>query len=457
MKSTRNLKTLIRMITVMFLLSVSFTSSGLSQLTGQLKVGTAKIDITPSQEMILSPESSSRNRGFVGVHDPIFVRAVVLDNGLVRAAILSFDLGGVPIWEELSKRVANELNTTPEYVMLAATHNHCAPRGRRDGAETDSKTAAFSALVEDQAINAVRQARTNLQPARVGFGRGKAYVNTNRDEMVGDQCKLGVNPDGPSDKSVDVIRFEALSGKPIAVFINYAVHAVVMMDAKTKDGGPEITGDLPGATSRYVENYYNNEVVALWTSGAAGDQRPVYRALDNRSIQERGRIDEGAAGYVLLDVQSRRLGEEVVRVSDAITRTASQTRIWGGLNVVTCPGGRTSWAEGPVGYKIEETGPVDIRLALLMINDIALSGVSGEVVSIIGQHFKEESPYNKSIMVTHVGSSTGYIPDDSQYPKLTYQVTRSRLQPGCSENAIINGLVDLMEIYQGTLQADNLK
>jgi len=56
----------------------------------------------------------------------------------------------------------------------------------------------------------------------------------------------------------------------------------------------------------------------------------------------------------------------------------------------------------------------------------------------------------KADMVTHVGGSTGYIPDDSQYPQLTFQVTRTRLQPRCAEEAIINGLLDLMDAYQGT-------
>ena len=109
---------------------------------------------------------------------------------------------------------------------------------------------------------------------------------------------LGYNPQGPSDKTVTVLRFDALSGNPIALLINYAVHAVVM--------GPDnyqITGDLAGATSRYVENYYrgtpkgarsdagfairlrpedaNNDVVALWTSTAARDQNPVSEARDS--------------------------------------------------------------------------------------------------------------------------------------------------------------------------------
>lgn len=80
-------------------------------------------------------------------------------------------------------------------------------------------------------------------------------MNVNRREYSSETgWWLGYNPEGPSDKTVTVVRFEALSGKPIALLINYAVHAVVM-------GGEndQISGDLAGATSRYVESYHRGK------------------------------------------------------------------------------------------------------------------------------------------------------------------------------------------------------
>src|SRR5208283_3094755 len=113
-----------------------------------------------------------------------------------------------------------------------------------------------------------------------------------------------------------------LSGKPIALFINYAVHAVVM--------GPDnyaLTGDLAGATSRYVEQYYQGNIktrgdagwdigvqpeekvsgegpVAVWTSGPAGDQNPVSADRDE--------------DFNMVDALGKMLGEESVRVASNI-------------------------------------------------------------------------------------------------------------------------------------------
>src|SRR5579863_4729673 len=100
-------------------------------------------------------------------------------------------------------------------------------------------------------LEAARQANARLQSARIGFGTGKAYINTNRDEKIGDAYHMGYAPEGPTDKTVAVITVTTPTGDPIAVWSNYAVHGVVMFLSRTHDGEAEITGDIGGATSHY--------------------------------------------------------------------------------------------------------------------------------------------------------------------------------------------------------------
>ena len=126
---------------------------------------------------------------------------------------------------------------------------------------------------------------------------------------------LGNNPDDVSDKTVAVIKFETLSGQPLAILSNYAVHGTVL-----GAGNLQISADLPGATSRLVETHHSDRVVAPWTSGAAGDQDPIYRVgTDFKNVAALGRI----------------LGNEVVRVADGI-RTSPRGRIRAVQKVVTC-------------------------------------------------------------------------------------------------------------------------
>jgi hypothetical protein len=420
---------------------------------GTLQAGAARIDITPAADAALPMSGyAGRKEGFKGIHDPIYARAIVVSDGARLAAIVSWEVIGVPhaLWEELSQRIAKETGIQPEYLQLTAVHNHSAPSPFGSYGNASPKSAEYTRQLMDATVEAIKQAKARLQPARMGIGSGTAHVNINRREYSADRgWWLGFNPDGPSDKTVTVMRFDALSGKPIALFINYPVHVVVM--------GPEnyqISGDLAGATSRYVENYYRrkpeetprsdagslirlpaetatDDVVALWTSGAAGDQNPISLA--------RG------SDFTMVDALGKMLGEQAVRAVAAVQST-DKARIWGKQQVVSCPGRRLEPAPRPRQvYTWADADPVTIRLGLLMINDVVLAGVSGEVMTMIEQRLRKASPFSRTMMLTHANGASGYIPDDAAYDQISYEIESSRLKPGCAENAIVNGFLSLIE------------
>jgi Neutral/alkaline non-lysosomal ceramidase, N-terminal len=418
---------------------------------GTLSVGAARVDVTPAADAALPMSGySSRKEGFQKIHDHIYARAIVLSDGTHEAAILSWELIGMPdaVWQQLSQRISKELGIPVDHLILAAEHVHSAPTVAGAYTKGTPETTAYTAKLEDAAFQAVKQAKANLQPARFGFGTGKAYVNINRRERFPDgEWNLGYNLEGPSDKTVAVLKFETLSGKPIALLINYAVHGVVM--------GPnnlEVSGDLPGATSRFVEEYYRGDiptrsdggwdlqlqpqektdgVVALWTSGAAGDQNPIV-------------MDDGE-DFSMVDALGRILGEETVRAANNIKNLSSQASVWGSERVINCPGRKVVAGPHPKGeFQFEDAPPVDIRLSLLMLNNIAVTGVSGEVLTPIYLHLERESPFSHTIMVTHANGLSGYIPNDAAYNQVSYEITTTHLKPGCAEGGIVNGLVEMM-------------
>jgi hypothetical protein len=188
---------------------------------------------------------------------------------------------------------------------------------------------------------------------------------------------------------------------------------------------------LPGATSRYVENEMGGEVVAVWTSGAAGDQDPVYRVGVRHE-------DTDALGLIL--------GEEVLRVAKSIP-TSPFAAIRGAQSTIHCAGRRPTrpGRQRDLKYEFAGADPVQIRLSLLMLNHIAFAGVSGEVLTNIGQRLMRESPFARTMMVTHCNGSSGYIPDDGAYERISYEIVTTRLQPGCAEDAIVRGLTAMME------------
>ena len=56
---------------------------------GPLRAGAARVDITPAAGAALPMRGyANRTQGFKGIHDHIYVRAIVLDDGATQAAWL---------------------------------------------------------------------------------------------------------------------------------------------------------------------------------------------------------------------------------------------------------------------------------------------------------------------------------------------------------------------------------
>jgi hypothetical protein len=419
---------------------------------GSMRVGAAKVDVTP-------PVDGSPGQ-FIGILDPLFVRAIVIESEGRRAALVSVDAGaiGAQTWDYVSRRAAGELGIPATRLMLTATHTHSAPFGA-------------SRALEDRIVDAIARAAGALQPARMASGTGVSYINVNRNivDRKTNRWWEGPNYEGVSDKTVAVTAFETPDGKPLAIYYNYAVHAVVTGNLDL------VSADIPGATSSYIEESLGPDVVALWSTGASGDQNPIYfqQTYDLRQIRiedyaRRGEdisnaMPPGGQGMdrndprvaLLMDQQKRMilsmgqmLGEEVLHVARfGLERPVATGAIVGGQATFQCPGRQRTDAgrAGTPGTYID-ADPVEIRLSLLRIGDTVIGGVNGEVFSAIAQRFKAESPYKHTMMATLTNgmARSGYIPSDEAFGYQTFEVLGSRLKPGCAESAIVSGLLDLI-------------
>ncbi|GAA2007601.1 neutral/alkaline non-lysosomal ceramidase N-terminal domain-containing protein [Nakamurella flavida] len=419
---------------------------------GDLQVGAAKVDVTPTGAQL--PER------YTEALDPLFARSIAVRSGDQTALMITVDAGGVSaeVWTQVTDRLQTDLGVAPENVMLGATHSHSAGRANQDG-------------YVDGIVRSASDAVAAVQPARMGFGTGTSYMNVNRniiDEKTGTWWE-GPNKDGLSDKTVSVVSFETLDGQPIAVHYNYAMHAV------TNGVQDRISADYPGAASTYIEDSLGGNTVALFSSGAAGDQNPLFfnqtyelREIRTQDYAERGEdisnaLPPGGEGLdrndprtaLLLDQQvqlsrsmGQLLGEEVLAVDRDIEIWDVDGQITGQQTTVTCPG-RTRTDEGRAGQPgtYEDGEDVTIRLSLLRVGDLYLPGVDGEVFNEIGQRLIQESPQKHTVLTTLTNgrANSGYIYNDEAAGFTTFEVLSSRLKPGCAENSIVDGLLGLIE------------
>lgn len=457
-----------RLVTLAAAVSVALTPVLAASLErGSLRAGAARVDITPPVNPGYPPSGKY-------AHERLYIRAIVLDNGSTRAALIGADLGGLgdDVWRAASRQIADELKCPVENIIMSATHSHSAvPAGPPPAGPPPQQPA--SAIVGAM-MDAVRQANAKLQPAKVGFGIGLSYLNVARD-AVSDDTHLWTqapNLNGPSDKTVAVVKFTAQSGEPIAAYVNYAMHPINGYLAGIT------SADFPGAACRYVEDAFDDKMVMIFTQGASGDQNPLYlrpatNALASKSgvpitgyelVREpveaplrdgkvpHGKLDPKVADRLerWMESEGAVLGEEVIRVMTNTRKMSSDVTIWGAQNMLTCPGRqRTNTGREGAPGTYQDGEPVNIRLGVVGIGDIALTTVDAEVYNLIAQRMKKQSPMANTVMVTLANgrANSGYIPNDEAFGAYTFQVLGSRLKPGCAEQGIANGLTDLVSQY----------
>lgn len=440
--------------TAVVLVALSLPVCLFAQSTGRgtLKAGAAKVDITPAEKDL--PKNS------FGIQDRVHARAIVLTNGLSTAALVSVDVAGVGtnIVDAVAKRTADEFGIPAGNLLITGTHTHSGPR-------------IESSKMIEYIYQAIKTAYGKMEPANLSYGTGVSYINVNRN-IWDDERKgwwEGPNYEGESDKTVSVMIFRKLNGDPLAVYYNYAMHAVAAGQLDM------VSGDAPSATSTYIEDSFDDKVVALWATGACGDQNPLFfqQTFDLRDI----RIAEYAArgedisnamppGGTGLDRNNPRvaklmnqqkqicatmgqmLGEEVMHVMRTTKRSENSIRIASAQKVVSFPG-RRRLNQGRAGYagQYEDADSASVKLFYLQIDDIAICALGSEVFNHIANRLKKESPFARTMMVTVTNgfSNTGYIPNDEAYGYQTFEVLSSRVKPGYAETGIVNGFLDLMQ------------
>jgi neutral/alkaline ceramidase-like enzyme len=434
---------------------------------GSLRAGAARVDVTPPGD----PAYPASGRY---AHERLYIRAIVLDNGATRAALVGADLIGIgdDVFTPALQKIAAELACPQDNVIISVTHSHSAvPSGPpAAGFPRQPPEPTIAAI-----LDAVRQAKARLQPAVAGFGTGLSYLNVNRD-VVSEETHLwtqAANLGGVSDKTVAVLQFTTPAGEPIAAYVNYAMHPI---------NGYLVgitSADVPGAMCRYVEQQFGDKPVVVFSQGASGDQNPLYLRPSTNALASLG--GTRITGYELvretieaplrdgkvtrqhldpkvadnlerwIESEGQLLGEEVIRVMTHTTRRAAIVRLWGAQQTLTCPARtRTNTGrEGSPGTYEDSSEPVRIRLGVLGIGDTALATVNGEAYSAIGQRTKKASPLTNTVVVTLANgrADSGYIPDDASFGAYTFQILGSRLKPGCAEEGIADGIADLVGHY----------
>jgi neutral ceramidase len=398
----------------------------------QLRVGVAAVDITPPPGCDLSGFIARQNPS-VGVRDPVFARALTLDDGQTTVALLTCDLLGLEARTiaTIRQQIAQATRIPATRIMIAASHTHSAPASMfLNGCGTTDP--AWLAELPGSCVTATTSAIAVAQPARLAAGVVEVEgISANR--RVGN---------GPIDRTLEIVRVDDGDGAPFAVLFNYACHPVTPGASNRL-----ISADFPGALTRHFEAQTGATV--LFANGASAGINPagligvpIDRNGNFAMVEEMGRrLAHGALRRwsnlapvegTRIQVASRVLplpfrpapSEDELATFDAIQqgdmtavddttsmcyRNAAALRDWVRRTRDDVSSGRFR-------------GLIDAEIQVITVGDVALIGIPGEFFTSLGLQIKQSSPFPHTHILTFTNGNIGYIPAREAYPDGGYEV-----------------------------------
>ena len=408
--------------------------NGLPARATGLRAGVARIDITPSQPVMLAGYASRKDLSR-GVHDPLSARALAFEQGGQRLVLVSIDNLGLynRTAEPLRTAILEASELKPSELFLCAIHTHSAPTLTLDVEKGHSNNVAYTHALQAKLVEVVRQALDQLAAVEISAGSGSSPVGVNRREVVQDDAGkpkivLGRNPSLPTDREVQVLRLARPPDRElVAVLFAYATHSTSL--------GPKnylVSGDIHGLAEQFLERYLGSAVVAPGFSGASDDIDPWVRVLPEF------RTDKGWIPEPIL--MGTMLGEEVARVIEGMKGSTTNGPIKTLFKTVELPCKPGAAASAPA----EATRPLNLSLG--RVGEVAFVGLGGEVFNGIGQAIKTASPFRSTFIFTHCNGAAGYVPTRASYAEGGYEVQSSPFAPGAGEQLIeaaLQGLRDL--------------
>lgn len=383
-------------------------ADGQFPVSSNLRAGVAKVDITPAS--IAGITIVGHRREVTGVRDPLRAGVLLLDDGETKAAIVTMDTIGA--WEEMVKlareRIEKETGVPAANIMVTAAHNHSGPGYAENASWANDLIGKLSGAAKDAA--------KNMRTVSIGYGEDRIGFSINRRKTIDGRAVVRLNPDGPNDPRVKVLRFDdGKSLTPVAVLMHAVCHPCFFTwgdkgSPPYPKGYPKMSADFPGEAQTFVEAVYGKKTSVMFMQGCAGDIRPnlpgyPYRCADEADIQWAGRDLGGAVARALaLSVTREKLAQ---RESFYPIRVASE--------VIELPG---------------KDGPVRAEMMAMKVGPFLFLTMPGEPMVEYGFKLEQAIADRATpIIVGYANGNIGYIATAEAHTVGGYEPNMSKLKP----------------------------
>ena len=421
---------------------------------GVFRAGASLVDVTPRRWPV-SMLGSFNDRQATSAHDPLMVRALVLDDGRTRLAIATVDTCVIPgdLVDQAKELASRRTGIPVDRMLMAATHTHTAPT-LTDLNPKIPRDPEYLKLVVESLAAGVAQAADRLAPARIGWGVTPLPDEVNnrrwfmRQELLGpnpfgrmDRVRMNpptgspdlLRPAGPTDPDVSVVSIQTAEGKPLALLANYSLHYVGDVPAGT------VSADYFGEFARQIEKRLaaDGPLVAMLTNGTSGDvnnisfreprkPEPIFERIRTvashvadaaqaacREMKYRDRVPLAMAERQI-SLGVRKASADELAQAQAVLAEKDEQKL---------PGLARYYAESALAIdKFPDT--VNVKLQAIRIGDLGIVAVPCEAFADVGLDLKRRSPLRPTFTIDLANGYNGYLPSPEQHALGGYETWR---------------------------------
>jgi hypothetical protein len=344
------------------------------------RVGASSASINPSPGSFIAGDK--QNRKFTGVHDSLYVKAVVLHDGEHSLALITIDCIGLmyPELLRIRERVAMISDFPADRIVMSSTHTHSGPDvvglWGIDYEHTGVDTAYQTFLVNTAAAQ-IKIAHNNKQEATLHAGEtifGEPWVQNICNEEI--------------DRAVTILQFKDLNGNSLASFTNFACHPTFLDAVFT-----EVSADYVGSFYKQLDAQWKG--VNLFLQGPIGgwvqpvDGKGTWEAADKRG-------KELGAAVIETMKQSSELHDYAIRYKSKQVSFPVDNEAWKQLSAI-----------GTVPRKI--TDSVTTEIAWFTIGPAQFATHPGETAPYYGLETKKLMKPGPKFVLGLSNDALGYI------------------------------------------------
>jgi len=363
--------------------------------------------------------------------DPLFAHAAVFQNNETTIILISLDIVIIE-WqyvEIIRQKISEKHNIPQSNITVCTTHNHACPAVIERG--TFKKEEPYIEFMINQSVIAVDQAITSLTPTELGTATGfesrisfnRRYIKKNGTMVSQPTLNTLTNDilcnEGVVDPEIGVLATRNTEGKITGVLVNFACHACHLLG--------KLSSGFPGVLYERIKIAFGPDCTCLFLNGPCGNiihknySDPTFEDTKERT----GNILADSVEKIIESMKfknddSLNIKESIIpiklediSVAENNINNLEDHNVFAGLIRL----GWYNWSLEELRKLHSQRDHENVHIQVFRIGDTAFGTIPAEYFSHYALRIKEDSPINKTFVISLANGWLGYIPNKEAFER----------------------------------------